>query len=92
MLCADNTSNVVKGIGSVPLVLPNGEERFIRDVLFVPGINKKNLISVPTIVKQGLTIEFKEDKCLVKDLSCSFKIVATGTPQDGLYKLDTYRK
>ena len=63
----DNRSLQLQGYGIIGVMLPNGKERQIHDVMYVPGI-KKNLISVSTISDQDLKVEFVKSQCVVKDI------------------------
>jgi len=67
--------------------LPNGQNRQIHDVLYVPGI-KKNLIYVSAITDKNMKVEFMQYHCLVKDIQNHYKIIAKGTRIGTLYKLD----
>ena len=53
----DNRSLKVQGYGVIGVNLPNGQEKQIHNVMYVPDI-KKNLIYVSTIVDQDLKVEF----------------------------------
>ena len=57
----------------------------------MPGI-KKNLISVPLIVKAGIHVHFVDDKCMVHDFSNGDVIVMSDTLCNSLYRLDTYKR
>ena len=63
----DNRSLQVQGYGIIGVMLPNGKERQIHDVMYVPSI-KKNLISIFSIVYQDLKVEFFKSQCVVKDI------------------------
>ena len=63
----DNRAHQIKGYGDIPMTLPNGTVRHIRNVVYVLGI-KKNLISMSTITDQNLKVEFFKNYCIVKDL------------------------
>lgn len=69
------------------MMLPNGKERQIHDVMYVLGI-KRNLIYVSTIVDQDLKVEFIKSQCVLKDIQDRYKVISTGTRVGGLYKLD----
>jgi hypothetical protein len=87
----DECAHQIKGYGDIPVTLPNGTIRHIRNVVYVPGI-KKNLISVSTITDQNLKVEFFKNYCIVKDLLDHFQTVATEVRAGGLYKLDVTSK
>jgi hypothetical protein len=73
------------------VTLSNGTIHHIRNVVYVPGINK-NLIYVSTIIDQNLKVEFFKNYCILKDMLDQLKIVATGVREGGLYKLDVTNK
>ena len=87
----DNRSLKVQGYGVIGVNLPNGQEKQIHNVMYVPDI-KKNLIYVSTITDQDLKVEFVKSQCVVKDIQDKYKVIATGTKVGGLYKLDVTRK
>ena len=87
----DDRAYQIKGYGDIPVTLPNGSVRHIRNVVYVPGI-KKNLISVSTITDQNLKVEFFKNYCIVKDLLDQYKTLAKGVRVGGLYKLDVTSK
>ena len=74
----DNRSHKIQHYGKICVNLPNGQNRQIHDVLYVPGI-KKNLISISAITDKNLKVEFMQYHCLVKDIQNHYKIIATGT-------------
>lgn len=86
----DNRSHEIKGYGDISVMMPNGQEKQIQNVVYVPGL-KKNLISVSTIIDQHLKIEFVKSHCLVKDVQDNYKVVAKGMRVGGLYKLDVMK-
>lgn len=47
------------------VMFPNGQERQIHDVMYVPGI-KTNLIYVSTISNQDIKVEFIKSYWVVK--------------------------
>ena len=49
---------------------------------------KKILISISTIIDQGLKVEFVRLGCLVKDTRDHYKVIVEGVRVGGLYKLD----
>jgi len=86
----DDRAYQIKGHGDILVTLPNGSDRLIQNVVYVPGI-KKNLISVSTITDQNLKVEFFKSHCIVKDLLDHCKPVASGIRVGGLYKLDVVK-
>ena len=91
VMCANNSSYPVKGVGNIVLAAANGSTFTLLDALYVPGI-KKNLLSVSTLAKVGLVVKFVDDRCTVHDLSDGDVIVASGSLCRGLYRLDSYDK
>ena len=91
VVCANNASYPIIGVGEIELSAANGGVVILKNVLYVPGI-KKNLISVPLIAKAGLHVHFVDDKCMVHDYSNGDVIVMSGTLCNGLYRLDTYKR
>ncbi|XP_021750179.1 uncharacterized protein LOC110715866 [Chenopodium quinoa] len=54
-----------EGKGTVAVQTKQGT-RFIKDVLYVPGLNQ-NLLSVPQMVQNGYSIHFKDESCAILD-------------------------
>ena len=52
----DDIALQVKGIGEVPMIMPDGKKTFIGDVLFIPGL-EKNLISVSHITNKQMQVQ-----------------------------------
>ncbi|MCO5610692.1 hypothetical protein L7F22_064933 [Adiantum nelumboides] len=86
--CANNASYPIKGVGKILLTISN---LCLPDVLYVPGI-KKNLLSVSSLVKNGLRVVFKDDRCIVRDQEKTYSLITTGTLENGLFVLDHYEK
>ena len=89
VMCANNSSYPIQGIGKIELVAANGSTFILLDVLFVLGI-KKNLLSIFALARNGLVVKFVDDRCTVHDLSDGDSIIASGSLCRGLYKLNTY--
>ena len=68
----DNTPLEVQGSGNVQV--NNG---MFKNVKLVPQLST-NLLSVFQIANQGYTLEFYNDKCLVKDVNDNYKLAAIG--------------
>ena len=83
----DNRSHKIQGYGKICVNLPNGQNREIHDVLYVPGI-KKNLIFVSVITDKNMKVELMQYHCLVKDIQNHYKIIGIGTRIGTLYKPD----
>ena len=89
VVCANDATHDIMGVGHVPILLDgSGKKQYIRDVWYVPDL-KKNLISVSSIAHdQHMLVEFQGSQCRIKDPKKGYAIVATGTYEKGLYKLD----
>jgi hypothetical protein len=87
----DDRTHHIKRYEDIHVTLSNGTIRHIRNVVYVPGINKI-LISVSTIIDQNLKVELFKNYCIVKDLLDQFKTVAMRVRAGGLYKLDVTNK
>ena len=65
--CANDTSQDITGVRHIPIKLDNDKVKYIRDVWYVPEL-QKNLISVPSIAHdQHMLVEFQDDQCQIKD-------------------------
>ena len=62
----------------------NGNNSYIKDVLYVPTITK-NLDSVGEIVKQGMTVQFSTDGCFIKDKG---RLAACGRREGRMFTLN----
>ena len=91
IMCANNSSYPVKGVGKFFLVVTNGSTFTPLDALYVPGI-KKNLLSVFALAKNVLVVNFVDDRCTIHDLIDGDVIVTSGSLCLGLYRLDSYEK
>ena len=89
VVCANDATQDITGVGHVPILLDgSGKKQYIRDVWYVPDL-KKNLISVSSIAHdQHMLVEFQGSQCRIKDPIKGYAIVATGTYEKRLYKLD----
>jgi len=56
----------VAGKGIIAVKAKNGLTKYIHDVLYVPGLTQ-NLLSVHPLMKNGYTVTFDDDKCLIFD-------------------------
>jgi len=70
-----DTKISVKGKGRVSIRARNGEQKFVPDVYYVPGL-KCNLLSVGQLINKGYNVIFKDDVCTIKDIPPSKKIIA----------------
>ncbi|MCO5611203.1 hypothetical protein L7F22_065453 [Adiantum nelumboides] len=89
--CANNASYPIKGVGKILITISDGSYLCLPDVLYVPGI-KKNLLSVSSLVKNGLRVIFEDDRCIVRDRENGYSLITTGTLENGLFVLDRYEK
>eukprot|EP00253_Pinus_taeda_P027307 PITA_27307 len=78
------TVGKIKGCG-IPVKLPSGDIKHLKNVLYVPGI-KKNLISVSMITDQDMQVQFFKNGCVIQD--SLLETVATGVRVGNLYRLD----
>ena len=85
---ADNKTLEAKGQGDITMkcMLPNQESTDITfgRVLHVPDL-QKNLISVPSITKNGGSVNFTDEKC---EISTQEGLVAVGHKKGNLFVLD----
>eukprot|EP00253_Pinus_taeda_P026363 PITA_26363 len=81
----DDSGYEIKGCGDIPVKLPSGDIKHLRNVLYVPGI-KKNLIFVSMITDQDMQVKFFKNGCVIQD--SQLEIVATGVRVGNLYRLD----
>eukprot|EP00253_Pinus_taeda_P031194 PITA_31194 len=75
----------IKGCGDIPVKLPTGDIKHLKNVLYVPGI-KKNLISVSMITDQDMQVQFFKNGCVIQD--SKLETVETGVRVGNLYRLD----
>jgi len=81
----DDSGYEIKGYGDIPVKLPSGDIKHLKNVLYVPGI-KKILIFVSMITNQGMHVQFFKNNCVIKD--SQMETVATGVHVGSLYRLD----
>ena len=81
----DDSGYEIKGYGDIPLKLPSGDIKHLKNVLYVLGI-KKNLIFVSMITDQDMQVQFFKNGCVIKD--SEMETVATGVHVENLYRLD----
>ena len=53
----------------------NGEQKFVPDVYYVPGL-KCNILSIRQIIDKGYNVFFKDDVCTIIDIPPSKKVIA----------------
>eukprot|EP00253_Pinus_taeda_P028028 PITA_28028 len=81
----DDSGYEIKCCGDIPVKLPSGDIKHLKNVLYVPGI-KKNLISVSMITDQDMQVQFFKNGCVIQD--SQLETVATGVRVGNLYRLD----
>lgn len=65
----------VKGKGRVSILTRKGENKFVPDVYYVPGL-KCNLLSIGQLVNKGYNVFCKDDVCTIMDIPPSMKVIA----------------
>ena len=60
--------------GRVSILARNGEEKFVPDVYYVPGL-KCNLLSIGQLIDKGYNVFFKDDVCTIMDIPPSKKVI-----------------
>ena len=65
----------IKGKDRVSIVARNGEQKFVPDVFYVPGL-KCNLLSIGQLIDKGYNVFFKYDVCIIMDIPPSKKVIA----------------
>ena len=70
-----DTKICVKGKGRVSILARNGEQKFVPDVYYVPGL-KCNLLSIGKLINKGYNVFFKNDVCTIMDIPPSKKVIA----------------
>ena len=73
----------VEAIGELPLELENGSVVYLRDVLYVPSL-QRNLIRVSRLDDDGFACHFGDGQCKIK---FNNEIVGLAFHQDKLYLL-----
>lgn len=62
---ADGARMSAVGVDDVVIVLENGQHATVKDVLFIPDLDRR-LLSIAKITLHGLHIEFGSDACVIK--------------------------
>jgi hypothetical protein len=83
----DDTAHPIAHIENVPLVMQDGNMKYLSDVLHVPNITK-NLVSIGQIIEQGLQVRFNPDGCYVEDFKDKCRLVAKGKRVGIMFILD----
>jgi hypothetical protein len=83
----DKSTYLVEGFGQASIKLKSGNDVHLRNVLYVPGL-EKNLVSISCLEDKGNIIDFVDGKVLSwhKDSSIENARVI-GSPQGNLYRL-----
>eukprot|EP00253_Pinus_taeda_P027305 PITA_27305 len=81
----DDSGYEIKGCGDIPVKLPSGDIKHLKNVLYALGI-KKNLIFVSMITEQDMQVQFFKNGCVIQD--SQLETVATGVRMGNLYRLD----
>jgi hypothetical protein len=84
---SDDITHPITQIGKVPLSMQNGQTKYLKDVFYVPTINKK-LVSVSHVVEQGLQMTFNPNGCFVKDMKNQGKLIAKGKRNGQMFSLN----
>ena len=79
----DNSTHLIKGIGSCSIHLNFGITLQLNNVLYVPKI-KRNLVSISGLSNQGYKIVFQEDKVLSWPKNAYIKKAITIGVRDGI--------
>ncbi|MCO5596683.1 hypothetical protein L7F22_050751 [Adiantum nelumboides] len=83
----DDTTHPIVDTEFVPLLLQDGNVKYLVDVLHVPSITK-NLVSVEQMVEQGLQVRFNADGLYVEEYKKNGKLIAQGKKVDRMFTLD----
>ena len=78
LMCANNSSYLVKEIGKFKLVATNGSTFMLIYALYVPRIGK-NLLPIFVFAKLGLVVKFVDDRCIVHNPSNGDIIMASSS-------------
>eukprot|EP00253_Pinus_taeda_P021339 PITA_21339 len=81
----DDKGYEIRGYDDIPVVLPHGNMRYIKNVMYVLEI-KKNLISISMMTTYDLQVEFFITYCVIKE--SKNERVASRVHVGGLYRLN----
>eukprot|EP00253_Pinus_taeda_P005116 PITA_05116 len=62
-----DTKIPIKGKGKVSIRARNGEQMFVPEVYYVPGL-RCNLLSIGQLIDKGYNVFFKDDMCTITDI------------------------
>ena len=60
----DNKQVQLEGKNTIVICSKSGNEKFIHDVLYIPGL-AHNLISVGQLLQRDYLLSFHDDKCVI---------------------------
>jgi hypothetical protein len=83
----DDTTHPIAHIENVPLVMQDGNMKYLSNVLHVPNITK-NLVFVGQMIEQGLQVRFNPDGCYVKNFKDKCRLVVKGKKMGKMFTLD----
>ena len=64
----------VMGKGKVSILTRKGEQKFVPDVYYVPGL-KCNILSIRQLLNKGYNVFFKYDVCTIMDIPPNKKFI-----------------
>lgn len=70
------------GVRDIALALENGRRATVKDVLYIPGFDRR-LLSVSNMTARGLRVEFGKSVCVIKRGN---KVVVTAAKVGNIYK------
>ncbi|KAF1313844.1 Integrase catalytic core protein, partial [Globisporangium splendens] len=80
---ADGATMSAVGTGDIVIALKNGKQATVKNVLFIPGLDRR-LLSIAKITANGMNVEFGIDSCVIKKNG----VVVMSVPKCGnVYKL-----
>jgi hypothetical protein len=83
VLMGNGVPAAIRGIGQVCLKMTSGKTIILKDVLFVPTINR-NLISVSQLLRQGLKLVFESNKVILTKFG---NFIGKAYESDGLFHM-----
>ena len=83
----DDTMHTIKHVGNVSLLMEDGKEKYMDNVLHVPTITKSFFL-VGQMAEHGLQVQFNEHGCFVEDFNNKVRLVAKGNKNGTMFTLD----
>ena len=83
----DDTIHTINYVGNVSVLMEDGKEKYMADVLHVPTITK-SLFLVGQMVEHGLQVQFNKHGCFVEDFNNKVRLVAKGNKDGRMFTLD----